>query len=658
MSSASQRSNLSESPYFNDCNPPPAYSKQPVEESPKRAPNGITQWRKSRFLVMDSYCYVPFGIEPECNQFRILTLLPGHGDQPLECILEHGDLDESPPYEAISYVWGNPHDKVDITCNSKILAVPAGLEAVLRHFRSPSERLSLWADAVCINQNDNDERGRQVRRMKDIYSKASRVLIWLGEERDDSDSGISIASDIAQVCHRYISEGGSLETMSFNEELAQKFFGRFRDKSEFGRLSAFAKVIERLWFTRVWVVQELALATQATVFCGNSSITWTDLMAAILAQDHLNLWLSDHERNAYVFILERARQEWCSGVRRSLLSVLCRYRIYDATDPRDKIFGLNALTKNELSGAPALQPNYNVDTTELYTAVAKEILKTSTNLNLLSVPRRLCGHGPRNLPSWVPDWSNTRISAPLGLANYSDINEMVFAASGTSTSCIKFGEADPTSLDVQGHCVDRIAAIGTVLRLDCLPRGNYHGVRLPKCSFVLDNWSDVAELWQSKPYVTGESIRDAFVQTLVAESTHEDIETQRRQLDILERDAAIAKLIGFLPDFLPGLLVDKIIYLAHMILFYRRNDQMTLDFRIPMSSLGDRQVFRTDKGYIGLGSPLAEVGDEIAVVKGGKVPLILRASGSQWTLQGDCFVKGIMQGEAYREDESHQMWIV
>ncbi|KAI2616091.1 HET-domain-containing protein [Hypoxylon sp. NC1633] len=606
---------------------------------------------------MGSYCYVPFGIEPDCNQFRILTLLPGSGEQPLECILEHGDISNPPPYEAISYVWGDPHDRVKITCNDRSLTITAGLAAVLHHFRSPTERRSLWADAICINQDDDEERGRQVRRMKDIYSKARLVLIWLGEEREESDQGLAVASDLAHACHQYTSEGGSLQTISFDDQLAQKLFGKFRDPSEFPRLSAFAKIIQRLWFTRVWVVQELALATAATVFCGNSSISWTDLMAAITVQDHLNLWLSDHERNAYVFILERARQEWCSGLRRSLLSVLFRYRILDATDPRDKIFGLSALTKSELSGVEALQPNYNVDITDLYTDVAKEIiLLQSSDLNLLSVPRRLSG--PGHLPSWVPDWTNTRLTAPLGLANYSDINELVFAASGSSKPQPEFGGADSSWLGVQGHCIDRIAAVGAVLRLEHLPQTNYLGVRIPKCAFVLRNWSRVARLRKREPYVTGEPIRDAFVQTLVTDSTQESIESLRVQLDILERDASIARGLSMLSRLFPQWIVDRVVYVTHALLFYNRTDQLTLDFRIHLSSLADRRIFRTDKGYIGLGSALAEVGDEVAVVKGAKVPLILRASGSQWILQGDCFLKGIMQGEAYREDECTRMWIV
>ncbi|KAI1455893.1 HET-domain-containing protein [Annulohypoxylon moriforme] len=616
---------------------------------------------------MDSYCYVPFGIEPDCNQFRILTLLPGSKEQPVECILEHGDVSNSSPYEAISYVWGDIRDKVNIRCNGKLLEISTNLDGVLRHFRSPLDNRTVWVDAVCINQDDDEERGRQVSRMKDIYSKAKEVLIWLGEEGEDSNTGIAAASDIAQACRQYLSDGGLLDTISFNEESVQRLFGKFRDKSEFSRLEAFAKIIKRLWFTRVWVVQELALATRATVYCGNSSISWTDLMNAITAQDYLNLWLADHERNSYVFILEKARQEWNAGMRRGLLSVLFRYRILDATDPRDKIFGLNALIKHELTGVRALQPNYEIEATELYIAVAKEILQQSSDLNLLSVPRRLSGDGPgpKNLPSWVPDWTNTRLTAPLGLVNYSDINELAFSASGSSAPQFEFGGVDSSSLGVQGCCVDRIAAVGTVLRLERLPRTDYDGTRIPKCAFVLDDWSRVTKLRGSKihftgpePYLTGEAMRDAFVQTLVTESTNESIETLRQQLDILERNAVIAKWLGFLPKNFPNWLTDKAVSLLHAVLFCRRNDQMTLDFRRHLSSLADRRGFRTDKGYIGLGSALAEAGDKIVVVKGAKVPLILRAAGSHWTLQGDCFVKGIMQGEAYHEEETSQMWIV
>ncbi|KAI0008167.1 HET-domain-containing protein [Xylariaceae sp. FL0662B] len=583
---------------------------------------------------MESYCYVAFVIEPECNQFRILTLFPGSGDEPLVCTLEHADIGKSPLYEAISYVWGDLHNRKNITCNGRTLSITAGLNTALCHVRSPSESRNLWADAICINQNDNDERGRQVRRMKDIYSRASRVIVWLGEARDESDRGIEVASDIARSCQRYTAEGGALETLTFNDELARRVFGRFRHSSEFPRLRAFAKIIERLWFTRVWVVQEVAVAAHATVLCGTSSISWTDLTNAITAQEHLNLYLADHARNAYVFMLERARMEWCSGIRRSLLSVLFRYRILHSTDPRDKIFGISALTRAELAKVKALQPNYNVETTDLYTAIAKEILGHSTDLNILSVPRRLSG------PT-----TPTLTTSPFPLA-------------GKDQAQVEFGGADSPIIGVRGYCVDRIAAVGTTLMLEYLPRTEFPGVRIAKCAFVLDDWTRVAQLGDRKLYVTGEPMRDAFVQTFACESTSESIETLWAQLDILERNATIAKWFSILPTWLPEWLVDKAVCLFHAIVFYNRNDQMTMDFRIHISSLADRRVFRTEKGYIGLGSALAAVGDEIAVVKGAKVPLILRAKGSKWTLQGDCYLRGIMKGEAYCDDASRRMWIV
>ncbi|KAI5865872.1 HET-domain-containing protein [Durotheca rogersii] len=605
---------------------------------------------------MGNYCYVPFDMESDGKEFRTFTLLPGLKEQPLECLLEHGDIAAPPVYDAVSYVWGDPLDSTEIICNGKALTITTGLAAALRHLRSTSARKRLWADAICINQNDTDERENQVLRMKDIYKGAREVFIWLGEEREDSDKGVAVAKDLARAHLQFEECGGTLETLNFDDENVRRLFGRFRDPLEFPRLSAFATIIRRLWFTRVWVVQELALATEATAHCGDSSISWDDLVVAITVQDHLNLWLSDHERNAYVFILERARRE--RNIGRDLLSVLFRYRILNATDARDKIFGLSALAESENSEAGTLRPDYNVSTAELYVAVARKILKDSEDLNLLSVPRRFLGTCPSGLPSWAPDWSNTRLTAPLGLVNYSDISELAFAASGPSRPQIRLGDTDLALLGVWGHDVDRIASVGTVLMLERLPRTNYHGVRVPKCAFVLDDWSRVAELRKSELYRSGEPIRDAFIQTLVAESSHESVETLRSQLDILERYAVIARWVSFLPEFLPNWLVDKIVGLVHAAVFRGRTDRMTLNFRRHLSSLADRRVFRTERGYIGLGSALAEVGDEIVVVQGAKVPLILRARETQWTLQGDCFLKGIMQGEAYHEDKCAWMWIV
>ncbi|KAH9906557.1 HET-domain-containing protein [Xylariomycetidae sp. FL2044] len=606
-----------------------------------------------------SYCYAPFGTEPNCEVFRIVKLAPGHGGEPIHCVLEHVAPGAPVEYEALSYVWGAPRRDATITCNGLPLNITRNLYETLRSLRLPDRERSLWVDAVCINQRDNDERSRQVRRMERIYPKARRVLVWLGDGRDDSGLAFETARDLDTACQRYVEEGGVLDNIAPADERASRVFGPFRRRAAFPGLEAFAKLLQRPWFGRVWVVQEVALATEVTVLCGRSSVDWDSLVAAVTAQDRLNLHLADHERSAFIFILQKARHEWRAGTRLGLLSVLFRFRIFDSTDPRDKIFGLSALNRGDLAETEVAQANYTISVRDLYCDIARTILKETLRLHLLSVPRRITGERIAGLPSWVPDWTNTRLTAPLGLANYSDIADLKFSASGSSAPDIQF-EDDSSTLRVRGIAVDRITAVGLVLRVEKVPKTNYHGVRIPKCCFILEDWLKTASCRTSSDYKTGEeSTLDAFVQTLVTGSAEQNTTAMREQLSILRRYAIIAKGASSLSRFLPGWMLDSVVQILHAVLFFRSTDQLALDFRINMSSLADRKIFRTATGYMGLGTALAEEGDVVVVVKGGRVPLVLRPEeDKRWTLRGDCYVRGIMDGELYSDEACEDLRIV
>lgn len=115
---------------------------------------------------------------------RILTLLPGSHDDDIQCRLRVISINAFSDYEALSYTWGDPNDQREIRVNNTPLMVTRNLEEALPQLRHPTEKRYLWADAVCINQNDIDERGDQVSEMGQIYRNASWVLIWLGPERD------------------------------------------------------------------------------------------------------------------------------------------------------------------------------------------------------------------------------------------------------------------------------------------------------------------------------------------------------------------------------------------------------------------------------------------------------------------------------------------
>jgi len=134
-------------------------------------------------------------------EFRLLTLLEIPGDSAeaeVCCKLEHAYLDDPPQYHALSYCRGDASVTVPIQVNGQTKQVTTNLEAALRELRN-RKITTLWADALCINQEDSLERGLQVMRMGLIYSKAIEVFAWLGPEAEDSAAAMKRLSDPAHL---------------------------------------------------------------------------------------------------------------------------------------------------------------------------------------------------------------------------------------------------------------------------------------------------------------------------------------------------------------------------------------------------------------------------------------------------------------------------
>jgi hypothetical protein len=112
---------------------------------------------------------------------RLLILKQGLTPDPLECELRVAELEDLPEYDALSYVWGDLQHLVTIKCCGRDFAIRQNLYSALNHLRSPVQDRILWADAICINQQDLQERGEQVAFMGRIYAAARRVLVWVGE---------------------------------------------------------------------------------------------------------------------------------------------------------------------------------------------------------------------------------------------------------------------------------------------------------------------------------------------------------------------------------------------------------------------------------------------------------------------------------------------
>lgn len=221
------------------------------------------------------------------DEFRLLTIIPSHDeDGPIACNLEVHSLAKPPPFHALSYVWGDPTDTIDIIVNGTIFKATKNLENALRALRlrladpkdvitsslgspldssetsGPAEgwdgAYRIWADAVCINQSDAIERNAQVLRMRDIYTVSIATVAWLGQPAERSDAAFGLVGILA-AREKHEQYNTVLDTQQRGYEYLWE---------------ALAQLLERDYWTRCWVLQELVLARYAWLLCGSD---FTDL---------------------------------------------------------------------------------------------------------------------------------------------------------------------------------------------------------------------------------------------------------------------------------------------------------------------------------------------------------------------------------------------
>jgi hypothetical protein len=129
--------------------------------------------------------YTNLDLDKTRHEIRTITLLPGDETDSIQCILHKISLDDDDPaYEALSYVWGASKNTEEIWLNEILTPVTQNLHIALLHLRHTEESRTLWIDALCINQENIQERNQQVELMSKVYSSALQVLVWLGEGND------------------------------------------------------------------------------------------------------------------------------------------------------------------------------------------------------------------------------------------------------------------------------------------------------------------------------------------------------------------------------------------------------------------------------------------------------------------------------------------
>lgn len=133
--------------------------------------------------------YEALPLDAERSEIRLLILHPAGWHEPIRCDFNIVSLDDRPNYSALSYVWGQEKASDEISLRGCSFWVRPNLFKALRRLRAHGggHTVTVWADAICINQESVAERNSQVAMMGEIYSLSERVHVWLGELEFASD---------------------------------------------------------------------------------------------------------------------------------------------------------------------------------------------------------------------------------------------------------------------------------------------------------------------------------------------------------------------------------------------------------------------------------------------------------------------------------------
>lgn len=350
---------------------------------------------------------LPYRYEPleYDDSVRVLVLHPSlDSSEPITCTLQHARLsDESLEYRAISYTWGSAirEQRVFLHDGARELLVGDSCYSALRHLRHSRRGQLLWIDAICIDQENLREQGHQVSVMDEVYDRAFDVTVFLGEE----DAGSLVLFRELAAADESLLEFGSYKRPFPSDTIIKEL----------------DLLLQRQWFKRVWVLQEVYAKVSVTIMCGSASASQTALCELCygyrrgvqVTKDYLPLGLRMNVLPLQDF----------STPQFNLWNRIFMSREYEATDSRDKIFALKSMCGREKS-----EINYLIDyvpTMEHCFIEVAMFLLPVLGLRLLTAVRH--PHA-RDMPSWIPDWSQKSPLRPAYFNNETPDTE--FSQSG------------------------------------------------------------------------------------------------------------------------------------------------------------------------------------------------------------------------------------
>lgn len=593
-------------------------------------------------------------LSTERAEIRLLTVeQPSCPLWPLQCSIHTTSLIDCEEYVALSYTWGDENDTVRIEVQGQTMHVTRNLESALRNMSQMVEKLIIWADALCINQMDLSERAAQVRLMGDIYRNADHVLIWVGGGEED---GI-LALDFIEMLGNAYSDLKSIDEaadyinrVGIPQELLDRVW------------IAVAKMFRRPWWTRIWTLQEAAFGKETSVICGTRSVSFNPFYNTlrVLQTDAITVPPKLKMKPDIEDAIQAAIFDTRVNARLSLwhdmkgktevedaLELLSACRAFAAKDARDKIYACIDLARP----VPGFHIDYVTPSLQVYIKFAVAYINHYKSLSILKEAGwNVSDQSGDNvqLPSWVPDWSNTDSQSQLAYGFY-------HAAKDTEPRW----SVVANRLVVKGLLFERVETVE-------LPRDNK--------TFV--HWLGPALRGQSDVYDSmGIPQIQAYFRTIFAgknPSTAGRLDPHHASFynpalsfcELLSREEETPSL---LPQEIGAFATPTAMSLSNAIFMFmlQQDDPGTMNayqdwaetpltetrdmglgyFWIKLGDIKNSTFVLTTSGYMGLAPKWTQVGDIICVLPGCCVPMVLRPVEHYYSLVGECYVLGLMDGE-------------
>ncbi|KAF7534324.1 hypothetical protein G7054_g6301 [Neopestalotiopsis clavispora] len=583
-------------------------------------------------------------------------------------------------YGALSYTWGDQSDKVPILLDGHVVRVGRNLEAALRALCTDPDYmdgLPLWVDAICINQRDLDERSKQVKRMGDIFGGSLMMTIWLGTAT--GDDGQPLADDVQRGLDMLVE---AVEQCTDKRAAQVELDALLNDPDKRApALDAIELVVQKTYWSRVWVIQEKCLGPyNPVVVLGRFRFALMRLHQLLAhahtvggaTRDREKVWrilklvelvVANQERlGVGVLSAEASPEQVVERRRRDLDDIgllLMLGRLAGCKDERDKLYGLMGMMPACVSRH--IVPDYGAPVPRVFADFARALIRGFDSLDLVLTGATDTPLGAR-LASWVPDLTDTWDPYLWGTS---------CAASGERSPVCRVEGIDGEVLVVAGIEVDVVDAAGP--HLGWGPGG-------------LEVWTPGEQESSNAPIPSDP--RAAIARTLYRDALY-DVSTRTSVVDIpwlMSLDRAVESRIddmrakGWGPVLSHASIVDV------QLLRTRLDEQFrpwgrrfrsffpggaeSTDWEVPECVDPEGFVRALDKhvgvvypvmttigGKFGTSIKRAKKGDRIFVLLGSSAPVLLRPK----TLQNDkgenveafwvvsqCYVEGLMIGEALR----------